>query len=291
MADADAFTTALVPSVSIEALVDKRNAIVERVREAHRLLVEAHQLGDVSLKDAYLGTATTLEIRAARLGTDRTFGYWCEDYGADDGASVIIRRVDAAAWKFLMDESGLKTFMDAAHRDAWFKKISDCDVPELTIENIRATFAQLYAARGDMFEDGVVAMFRELSHDYKTNKFVKLGKRLVVTRAVSKMRHWLSGPEHDFCNKVDDIIRVMSVLDNKPEPDHRNGTWNALNDARWMRDDSDCTEIALFGYVSVRGYKNGNAHLTFLRPDLVDGMNRILAKLHPDALPAAAKDS
>lgn len=39
-------------------------------------------------------------------------------------------------------------------------------------------------------------------------------------------------------------------------------------------------------YLQIRVYKNGNGHVTFKRPELVDRMNLIIAKHFPGALPA-----
>jgi hypothetical protein len=39
-------------------------------------------------------------------------------------------------------------------------------------------------------------------------------------------------------------------------------------------------------YLAIRTFKNGNGHVMFKRPDLVDAMNRIIAKHYPGALPA-----
>lgn len=39
-------------------------------------------------------------------------------------------------------------------------------------------------------------------------------------------------------------------------------------------------------YLHLRWFKNGNGHITFKRPDLVEQMNLILAKHYPHALPA-----
>ena len=38
---------------------------------------------------------------------------------------------------------------------------------------------------------------------------------------------------------------------------------------------------------AVKGFKNGNGHLTFARPDLVDQMNQIIGRHFPGALPPA----
>jgi len=41
-------------------------------------------------------------------------------------------------------------------------------------------------------------------------------------------------------------------------------------------------------YFHLRWFKNGNGHLTFKRADLVEQMNRILAKHYPNALASEA---
>jgi hypothetical protein len=68
-------------------------------------------------------------------------------------------------------------------------------------------------------------------------------------------------------------------MDGKPEPDHRNGFWRLIHDADKAGFDECGTP-----YARVRWFKNGNAHLWFKRPELVDKMNKILAKHYPGAL-------
>ena len=41
-------------------------------------------------------------------------------------------------------------------------------------------------------------------------------------------------------------------------------------------------------YVRVKTFKNGNGHVYLLRPDLVQELNKVLAKHYPNALPAEA---
>ena len=79
-----------------------------------------------------------------------------------------------------MSESGLRTFMDAQARKEWGEKVYSHDVPPLTFENITATFTNLHGARGDMFERGVLGLFRSLSWNYKTNEPFKFGKRVIM---------------------------------------------------------------------------------------------------------------
>jgi hypothetical protein len=78
-------------------------------------------------------------------------------------------------------------------------------------------------------------------------------------------------------------MRVLSVLDGKPEPDHRQGAYSRLDAAKLDVVDFD-------GYFTVKGFKNGNGHLTFLRGDLTDKMNQIIAKHYPGALPPGREE-
>ena len=131
-----------------------------------------------------------------------------------------------------------------------------------------------------MFERGVVDVFRSLSWDFKTNLPVRFGKRLILTHIVDTPWCYARASHHG-CNRLDDLLRVMAVLDKKPEADFRRAAYHQLNTANWPKSGDYA-----FPHFSVRGFKNGNAHLTFTRPDLVDELNRILARQHPNALPA-----
>lgn len=263
----------LVPSISIANLANQRVAVVERVRAALDLLGEAQQLA----KAAHLGFP--------RLVLDESYG--CrgrptitgEHATRDEAETSMVRIIDIRGWDYLLSESGLRTFMDAKARDQWSNQIAEGDVPELTAANIEATFAQLYGARSDMFERGVLQCFKHLSWNYKTNQPFKFGKRVIVKYLFSQ-----GSSNYHTTNELDDLMRVFNVLDGKPEPDHRHGISGLIQDAQRQRK----TE-AENTYFHLRWFKNGNGHLTFLRPDLVEQMNKILAKHYPNALASEAR--
>ena len=259
--------TDLVPSLSITNLVNQRTAVVERVRTALDLLGEAEQLA----KAAHLGfPRLVLDDSYACRGRPTV----TSDYAKrDEAQDAIVRVIDVSGWSYLLSESGLRTFMDAQAREQWGRQLAEGEVPELTAANIEATSAQLYAARGDMFERGVIQCFRRLSWDYKTNQPFKFGKKIIVKRLLSD--GYLN---HRVTNELDDLIRVFHVLDGQPEPDHRQGAYYWISEVRSTEAENT--------YFHVRWFKNGNGHLTFKRPDLVEQMNRILAKHYPNALAA-----
>lgn len=274
---------ALVPSVSIDALVMKRDTAAERIRAAHDALVEANALMDTTLAidgDPY-------QLYHVSLSCRRTHTDFLDD---ERGVEAQIKAMDAHFWDRLLKLSGLYSFMDAKARDAWRDSISKRDVPALTKENIEATFAKLYAGRALMFEQGVINVFRSLSWDYKRNEPVKLGRRVVLSRIVDtwagKAQWSWARPSFDGANQLDDLLRVFHVLDGKPEPDHREASHAKLAEAKWPQ----CGSFTLDGYIALRGFKNGNAHATFERQDLVDKLNAIIAKHYPGALPPAREE-
>lgn len=259
----------LVKSVSIENMVNQRAAVVERLNQALELIAEAERL------------ATAAHVGFPRLVIDnsyslrgRTVTISGQYASRDEVRASVLRTVDAPAWQYLLNESGLRTFMDANARSKWDKQISDGEIPELTAANVRATFGMLYDARGEMFERGVIECFRRLSWDYKTNQPFKFGKRIIVNCLFS-----YGSPNHRATNELDDLLRVFHVLDDKPEADHRNGVYALISDARQRRE----TE-AENDYMRVKWFKKGSGHILFKRLDLVDKLNGILAKHYPHAL-------
>lgn len=259
-------TEALIPSLSIENLCQQRDALIERIHKAHALMQEAQTLGSSALGED-IGYALSLWSNATR----REFK-----------PETMAKAIDARFWNHLLKQSGLQSFLDATARSEWQKAIDNNEVPELTLADIQATFSQLFQARGEMFERGVVEMFRKLSWDYRTNNPVRFGKRIVLRYGTESFCR----PSFEGANKLDDLIRVMSILDGKPEPDHRHGAYHVLTAAGWPRNGP----MELHGLLSVRGFRNGNAHITVLRPDLVEKMNLIIAKHYPRALGPAYTD-
>ncbi|MFM0174618.1 DUF4942 domain-containing protein [Paraburkholderia sediminicola] len=266
-------TTDLVKSISIANLANQRVAVVERIRSALDLLAEAEQLA----RAAHLGfPRLVIDNSYSRRGTPVVTGEYAN---RADAEKAILHTIDTQGWSYLLSESGLRTFMDACAREQWSKQIAEGDVPELTAANIEATFTQLYGARGDMFERGVLACFRRLSWDYKTNQPFRFGKRIIVRYLLSQ-----GSLNHRVTDELDDLMRVFRVLDGKPEADHRHGAYYLVSDARQQRRTETEND-----YVHLRWFQNGNGHVTFKRHDLVEKMNQILAKHYPNALASEAR--
>jgi hypothetical protein len=280
-------TTELVPSVSVANMVNQRAAMMERLQQACGLIQEAAEIAEAAhlgmprilVSREYGRHSSEVSIAAARIKTDSSGNPWPLERSPQADLDKTLRLgIDSAAWQYLMSQSGLRSLMDAKARETWDKAVNSGDIPEFTDGNVRSTFTMLHDSRGEMFERGVVACFKSLAWDYKTNLPQKFGKRIVMT--------YLTGyHSYQRCNELDDLMRVLHVLDGRPEPDHRGGISSMLQAAglsSYVRKQG----IAENAYLSIRCFKNGNGHVTFKRPDLVDKMNLIIAKHYPGCLPA-----
>lgn len=258
----------IIKSVCIDNFIEQRNAIFKRIAEAKQLLLEARQI------------ATSIAI--VNDGAYRSFesllqGHRSYTLDIIEKPTVVSKRIDSACWRHLMVESGMMSFLDTKAREEWDKAILENEVIELNLDNIKSTFKNLYASRELMFERGIEELFRGLSWEYKTNVPVKFGKRII--HKISWGRY--ESPSSNACNKIDDLLRCFKILDAKPEEDYRRCFYIAMVNAFHNRD---------YGYeddyLDVKIFKNGNIHILFTRPDLVDKLNKIIAKNHPNILAA-----
>lgn len=264
----------IVKSISIENMTNQRAAVVAKLNQAFDLLGEAERLASAAkLGFPRLSFDPTYTLRGQAIGITGDYSKRAE------AEAAALRVIDADGWTHLLDESGLKTFMDSITREKWREQLTEGDIPALTAENVKATFLRLYETRGDMYENGIVQCFKRLSWDYKTNQPFLFGKRIIMSFFFT-----YGTPNYQKIDMLGDVLRVFHIADGQPEPDHRHGVselvWSAHH--KGLRDAEN-------DYIKVKWFKNGNAHITFKRLDLVDSLNAIIAKHYPGALAADNK--
>lgn len=89
--------------------------------------------------------------------------------------SAITRNIDRSIWRDLTLKSGMMALMDAQARDQWHKNLEEGDLPAINEANILSTFEQLHLNKMDVFERGIINVFKGLSWDYKTNSPCSFG--------------------------------------------------------------------------------------------------------------------
>ncbi len=76
---------------------------------------------------------------------------------------AITRNLDREIWRDLMQRSGMLSLMDAQARDTWYQSLEYDNFPEISEANILSTFEQLHQNKDEVFERGMINVFRGLS--------------------------------------------------------------------------------------------------------------------------------
>ena len=277
-------TSELIKSLSVSNVLQTREAVLEKLAAARRLIAEAQtqfesfreQMGDQLHGELAFADPEHL------IDSSRTHRGYSQLWTTDSGWSSLVDDMDARLWSFLMAKSGMMDFLDAQAKADWHKNIEDNNVPPLTRETIAATFESLHDNKRDLFERGVCNVFCKLSGAYRTNNPVLFGPKLILTY----FRDGL-GFNYDRTRQLDDLVRAFHVLDGKPVPTMGEGVLQGLRAAAGQGAYEAARGEADLPYFTVKWFKKGTAHLVFKRPDLVEQLNEIVARHHPDALPAS----
>lgn len=166
--------TGVICSTNIERIVTGRNAALTRIEALIR------QLDDVSQLTFGIG-GDVANHWAMRQG--HSFDCWLVQ-PVDKAMPVITRNIDCSIWRDLMLKSGMLTLMDAEARSQWAKNLEEGDLPAISEANILSTFEQLHLNKQEVFERGIINVFRGLSWDYKTNNPCYFGKKIIVNNLV-----------------------------------------------------------------------------------------------------------
>ncbi|EDH6298818.1 DUF4942 domain-containing protein [Salmonella enterica] len=262
----------LICSTSIEHIVTGRNAALSLIE------ILIHKLDDISQLTSSIG-GDVAEHWAMRQG--HSFDCWLMQ-PVDKAMPVITRNIDRSIWRDLMLKSGMLTLMDAEARSQWAKNLEGGDLPAISEANILNTFEQLHHNKQDVFERGIINVFKGLSWDYKTNNPCYFGKKIIVNNLVKHDRWGYSLNWGWRRDQLADLERMLYLLDGKTIPDNRHDVSIRFMD--FVRDNphQQVFEDDLF---SIRYFQKGSGHITFKRLDLVEKMNDIIAKHYPESLP------
>lgn len=264
--------TDVICSTSIERTVNGRNAALAQIEAL------IHQLNDISTLTHSIGGKTALDWA---MKQDFRCGCWLMEKPAT-AMKVITRNLDRGIWRDLMKRSGMLSIMDAQAREQWYNSLEKEDIPAVSEENILSTFKQLHQSKDDVFERGVINVFKSLSWDFKTNSPCQFGKKIIVTGLV-KCDRWGFGLSGGWLrDRLADLERMLMILDGKPIPDNRADVTRRLGDHIHENRHSNSYEDEIF---KIKYFQKGTAHITFKRPELVDKLNDIIARHYPGALP------
>lgn len=263
--------TGVICSTSIERIVAGRNAALTRIESLIR------DLDDISILTRDIGGGTAQEWGMLE---GHRYDCWFTEK-TEKAIKAITRNIDRRIWRDLMGKSGMLSLMDAQARDEWQKSLEKDDIPTISEDNILSTFRQLHQSRDEVFERGVINVFKNLNRDYKSNNPCKFGKKIIINGLVKYDKWGYSLSWGWQRNRLADLERVLTLLDGKPIPDNRADVTHRLGDYIHENRNSTSYEDEMF---SIKYFQKGTAHITFKRPELVDKLNDIFARHYPGTL-------
>lgn len=265
--------TDIICSTSIERIITGRNAALAQIEA----LIQ--QLDDISILTRSIGGKTALDWA---MKQDFRCGCWLIEK-RETAMKAITRNLDRGIWRDLMKKSGMLSIIDAQARDQWYNSLEKEDIPVVSEANILSTFEQLHLNKIDVFERGVINVFKGLSWDYKTNSPCSFGKKIIVNNLVAHSRWGFSLNWGWRRDQLADLERMLFLLDGKPIPDNRGDVTTRLMEHIRDNPSKDIYEDDFF---SIRYFQKGTVHITFKRIDLTEKMNDIVAKHYPGMLAA-----
>lgn len=202
--------TDIICSTSIERVVTGRNSALKQIET----LIQ--QLDNISALTSSVGGGKSNEWGVRQYRYD----CWLMEK-SETAMKAITRNIDRSIWKDLMNKSGMLALMDAQARDEWYNSLEKEDIPAISEANIISTFEQLHLNKDEVFERGVINVFKSLSWDFKSHSPCKFGKKIIVNGLV-KCDRWGFGLNWGWQrDQLADLERMLMILDGKPVPDNR----------------------------------------------------------------------
>lgn len=173
-----------------------------------------------------------------------------------------------SSWQFIYDRLNIKEISSASDRRR-FQQTIEHDLPPFTMDNIRATFGDYLLNPRIHILRGLAEVFCSLDQSYKSHDKVKIGVQGLPKRVIiSSVGSYGWGYE-----KLKDIINALTIYQGKKLVEYQEIS-ELLND-----------EFALIKTrgVTLKRFKNGNAHLAF-QPDELKAINMALGEYYGDIL-------
>jgi predicted RNA methylase len=256
----------LTLSAPIDAIEAHRNNAIALFGEAYDALVRARDsLAHTAPSNAY---ASYLPDSLVSLLAPRGRSNEREAF-----IGAVTKRADQLAWTHLLSVSGLERLMDQKAKRQFSQQIEEAP-PPATAENCYATMQALFADAGTIFKRGIAEAFSGLDRRFRSHDGFKIGTRVVLSGAMSEHGMWNHYLRRD--DAIRDVERTFYVLDGRQQPDRGDGVVGVIDRARPRGLGRSAYEVE-DEYFRVRVFKNGNVHLWFLRPDLLERVNQLLA--------------
>jgi hypothetical protein len=253
---------------TISERVDAYQVAVANITEAYAILAEAQK----TLDDAF-GRASSyypeFDVLPGRTSD------------VDRQRDQVLEEIGRKAWRHLINLSGIRKVLSVKRAEELDKKLYNDKLDEINHENVAGMLTMLAGQGTDFAEEAVKEVYEYLrpgarGSSYKTNQAYarwRLGKKVILTGAVEhgyggKVPFRVGYYRYDMFRALD---KVFHLLD---------GRGDGLKDTSYLSPLIDAVNTSETGegqtdYFTFKAHHNGNLHLTFRRPELVDKLNRV----------------
>lgn len=224
---------------------------------------------------AFAAAIGRLEMAACVGGTYGGDLWWRGKPSVDERAAR--KALLVSAWKAIYSRLNIDLLASANDKRKWDSAIAD--PPPLTRENVVATFGDyLLRARFHILR-GLAEVFADLDPAYKSHSKVKIGVDGLPKRVILS---GFGGYGSYGRDRLRDILNALATYRGESLIEH-----DELQPLEALHSyvEARSGEATLRG-LTIRKFKNGNAHVIF-SPELLLDINRGLAEFYGDVLPDA----
>jgi hypothetical protein len=251
----------LIKPQTVAQIVDAYLSAKDKIDRAYRLLKEAQEE-----LQAVMSYPASYSIR---FNTLPEHGYRYSEHTVED----VQKRIKKNVWEYLIKLSGIYKLLTIARRNELDKNLEEGKMPDITVEEILDMFIVLQQNSRDIQNEAVMEAYdilRPRHSRLKTNQIEGIHAKVILSYKIE--RGYNEGKfrvRYHSTQAINIIDRAFHILDGKPIPDGYNNfpLVDAIN--------TSPTGIGETEYFKFKAYKNGNLHLSYKRPDLVEKFNRV----------------
>lgn len=204
-----------------------------------------------------------------------------------------------SGWRCLYSRLQIDRIASAKDKKLFEQTIED--PPQLTFENVKATFGDYFLRPRFHILRGLAETFADLDPAYKSHAKVRIGVKGLPKRVIiGNVGYWGSYGR----DKIRDIINALAAYRGQPlmenaefsDLDELHSTFDpragevVMDGSHHVSKDSDGAETkAPNRGLTIRKFQNGNAHILFDKWSLLD-INQALAEFYGDVLPDVEDD-
>lgn len=273
----------IIPRTTVAEICGHRDMALATMKRAIALMVEGHELAKQAAshaRNAHASAIFTLNDRSKDDAYRRLF----KSIDSDKSLAAFREQLDARTWMHLVDMTGMRSLMDRTAKDQLIADLCGA-VPEVSEETIYQVLRSFAEDAQLIFQRGLARAFIDLDKRFRSHDGFKIGSRIILTNVFDAWGHW--NYHSRMRDTIQDIERVFAVLDGqKPDP----GALTRAIQADRQGGFKPHRSVTETPYFRIRCFKNGNAHIWFVRDDLVQKANEVLAEYYGAVLPDAVDD-